>query len=189
MSKSVASPIIIPTHAGEFVKACLAATKSILACEAMGLAVGLWEDNILAALRIATIAGLGVVGFVLLADTILGVVIELAERLSDRDIDGDGNIGEFRDRVVLVNRPVRDDKQRWVDFVTQAGIDSTVPTMLNAGYTRSEVENGREKLILVGLARWKGDGPTTGWELTQSVADCLNALPSYPLDDDDERTV
>jgi hypothetical protein len=117
---------------------------------------------------------------------VVRVGMEVLEKIAQRDFNGDGTIAG--ERLILVNKPVRDDRARWHDFVQQVAIDSTVPRLMACGFTRTEIEIGRQALIDRGLAEWHNSEHRQGWSLTKTPGAVLASLPLYPLDDND-RTV
>jgi len=87
-----------------------------------------------------------------------GASVHGLEVLSQVDINRDGVIGKPDERLILVNKPVPDDRLRWRRFITEAAIDSTVPGLESKDSPRSQIEVGRTMLIRAGVA----DGMAAG---------------------------
>jgi hypothetical protein len=176
-------PMPAPTH--DFARRTLDALDVALGA----LLIGLGIEVLLAAhgrpFLVIVGMGLTVAGGLTVGRVLGRAALHAAEVVAQTDFNRDGKIGDGPERVVLVNKPVRDDRQRWVDFVTQAGIDSTVPAMERAGFSRPEIQTGRNALMARGLATWDNKEHRVGWRLLKPVGECLAAIPLLGLDDNE----
>lgn len=174
------TPFVAASPVVDFQRRTLDGLSLILACVALGVGVELW----LAADRPLTyiVSGGMILAALATGGRVIGrVALHALEVWTQADINRDGAIGE--ERVILVNRPVGDDKARWRSFVEQAGRSTTILDMQRAGFSRLDVEAGREALMERGLAIWNGSDHRAGWSLAVGAESVLAALPYCALGD------
>jgi len=109
--------------------------------------------------------------------------LDAVERWTRHDLDGNGQIGS--ERIIFANRPVRDTAADWRRFVDAAIANSTVPALEASGFTRMQIEAGRDALMARGLAAWRGADHRSGWTVTATADDVLRSIAYSPLDDTD----
>lgn len=108
--------------------------------------------------------------------------LDALERWSRHDIDGDGSASE---RIIFTNRPARDTAADWRRFVDAAIANSTVPALEAAGFTRMQIEAGRDALLAHNLAAWRTSDHRGGWTVTATADDVLCTVPYSPISDTD----
>jgi hypothetical protein len=78
----------------------------------------------------------------------------------------------------VVIRQVAQNKrqQRFAQFIRAAERGTTRQLLTRAGFSQSEVAEFRSALLRLGLARERGKGARSGWELVGSAEDTLGRL-------------
>lgn len=109
--------------------------------------------------------------------------LDAVERWAQHDLDGDGSIGS--ERIIFTNRPARDTAADWRRFVDAAIVNSTVPALEAAGFTRMQIEAGRDALMAHNLAAWRTSDHRGGWTVTATADDVLRTVPYSPISDTD----
>lgn len=106
------------------------------------------------------------------------------EEALDRDISGDGVIGEPDRRYVLVNAappaetepPVERAHKRLCQFVAAADTSTATRDLEAQGFTRDEVTMFRDLLIRASYAMWRSGSKRNGWSLVKPVGVILAAI-------------
>jgi hypothetical protein len=120
----------------------------------------------------ATVGAIAAAAWLLIC-TSAADIHDLAEQLTRRDLDGDGDIGG--ERIILVNKQPPP-ASRWPDFVRAAAIDPTERRLLAQGFTDRQISAYRNALISANLARWTSTDHRHGWTLTSAPDAILRSL-------------
>ena len=118
----------------------------------------------------------------------------LQERITGQDLDGDGETGPPRERVVFVNAPQAAQEAhqrqehaeagRFEQFIAGLAIHGTTQAYWERKLGRDTANEYRDALIQMGWARWRsvgGDGTpnrSQGWELVIEPKEILSRISS-----------
>jgi hypothetical protein len=149
-----------------------------------------WDADLLKVWAITALAITAMAWILLLADS--RRLLWASEKVTGIDLDGDGTIGQPRDRLVFVDREkakeeAAQERKRgewltFVSFVRQLPARGTTLTAWESEIGRARYTEFRDALIDYGLACWlstKADGTpnkTQGWELTATVDEILDRI-------------
>lgn len=169
---------IAPPMAGSVVTQRGATVLQVfVACMMGGVCGGVATGHLLVWLRGAFLLGSGAGALMLGLPAMIDFGIDVAERLSQRDFNQDGKIGN---RVIFTNKTPLDAKpesEQFESFVWQCKTSTAARFLEGQGFTREQIEDWRALLIANRLAAWKSEkGVTVGWELLKPPDEILRLV-------------